>query len=208
VFCWLGSGSDVPEPRWYAAQQDSKEKITMGKIVNSTFVSLDGVINHLDRWHFDFVDDESDAFALQQLRDSDALLMGRRTYDVYASVWPGRDGDYADRINAVTKYVASTTLQAPEWANTTVLNGDLAEAVTKVKQAMERTILMHGYGPVAKTLVRHGLLDELVLWVHPVLAGVGTPSDMLISDGLNARLILADVKTLSSGVVILSYRPS
>jgi Dihydrofolate reductase len=88
----------------------------------------------------------------------------------------------------VTKYVASTTLQAPEWANTTVLNGDLAEAVTKVKQATERTILMHGYGPVAKTLVRHGLVDELVLWVHPVLAGVGTPSDMLISDGLNARL--------------------
>ena len=180
----------------------------MGKIVDSTFISLDGVINHMDRWHFDFVDDESDAVALQQLRDSDALLMGRRTYDVYAEVWPDRDGDYADRINAVTKYVASSTLQAPKWANTTVLNGDLAEAVTRLKQATERTILMHGYGPVAKTLVRHGLLDELVLWVHPVLAGVGTPSDMLISDGLNARLTLADVKTLSSGVVILSYRPS
>ena len=180
----------------------------MGKIVNSTFISLDGVINHMDRWHFDFVDDESDAVALQQLRDSDALLMGRRTYDVYAEVWPDRDGDYADRINTVTKYVASSTLQAPKWANTTVLNGDLAEAVTRLKQATERTILMHGYGPVAKTLVRHGLLDELVLWVHPVLAGVGTPGDMLISDGLNARLTLADVKTLSSGVVILSYRPS
>jgi dihydrofolate reductase len=179
----------------------------MGKIVNSTFVSLDGVINHMDRWHFDFVDDESDAFALQQLRDSDAMLMGRHTYEVYAGAWPGRDGDYADRINAVAKYVASTTLQAPEWANTTVLDGDLTEAVTRLKQATERTILMHGYGPVAKTLVRHGLLDELVLWVHPMLAGVGTPSDMLISDGLNVRLTLADVKTLSSGVVILSYQP-
>ena len=87
----------------------------MGKIVNSTFISLDGVINHMDRWHFNFVDDESDAVALQQLRDSDALLMGRRTYDVYAEVWPDRDGDYADRINAVTKYVASSTLQAPKW---------------------------------------------------------------------------------------------
>ena len=178
----------------------------MGKIVNSTFISLDGVINHMDRWHFDFVDDESDAVALQQLRDSDALLMGRHTYDVYANVWPGRDGDYADRMNAVTKYVASTTLQAPKWANTTVLNDDLAEAVTRCKQATERTILMHGYGPVAKTLVRHGLLDELILWVHPMLAGVGTPSDMLISEGLNTRLTLTGTETLSSGVVILSYR--
>jgi dihydrofolate reductase len=180
----------------------------MGKIVNSTFVSLDGVINHMDRWHFDFVDAESDAIALQQLHDSDGLLMGRHTYDVYAKVWPGRAGDYAERINTVPKYVASTTLQAPEWANTTVLEGDLAEAATKLKQAHERAILMHGYGPVAKTLVRHGLLDELVLWVHPMLAGVGTPSDMLISEGLNARLTLLDVKTLTSGVVVLSYRPS
>jgi dihydrofolate reductase len=178
----------------------------MGKIVNSTFVSLDSVINHMDRWHFDFVDDESDVFALQQLRDSDALLMGRLTYEVYAKAWPGRDGDYADLINAVPKHVASTTLQAPEWANTTVLNGDLVEAVTELKQNTERNILMHGYGPVAKTLVRHGLLDELDLWVHPVLAGVGTPSDMLISDGLNKRLTLLGAKTLASGVVILSYQ--
>jgi dihydrofolate reductase len=179
----------------------------MGKIVNSTFVSLDGVINHMDRWHFDFIDDESDAFALQQLRDSGALLMGRLTYEAYANTWPGRDGDYADLINTMPKYVASITLQAPEWANTTVLNGDLAESVAKLKQAQERAILMHGYGPVAKTLVRHGLLDELVLWVHPMLAGIGTPNDMLISDGLNKRLTLLDVKTFTSGVVILSYRP-
>jgi len=177
----------------------------MGKIVNSTFVSLDGVINHMDRWHFDFIDAESNAFALQQLHDSDALLMGRHTYDVYASAWPGRTGEYADRINAMTKYVASATLESPKWANTTVLAGDLAEAVAKLKQD-HHAILMHGYGPVAKTLVRHGLLDELVLWVHPMLAGAGTPDDLLISDGLNARLALLDVKSLAAGVVILSYR--
>ena len=180
----------------------------MGKIVNSTFISLDSVINHMDRWHFDFVDGESDTFALQQLRDSDALLMGRLTYEVYASAWPGRDGDYADLINRMPKYVASTTLQAAGWAGTTVLDGDLVEEVTKLKQNTERNILMHGYGPVAKTLVRHGLLDELVLWVHPMLAGVGTPNDMLISDGLNRRLTLLDVKTLTSGVVLLSYQAS
>ncbi|HEX3815557.1 MAG TPA: dihydrofolate reductase family protein [Mycobacteriales bacterium] len=178
----------------------------MGKIVNSTFVSLDGVINHMDRWHFDFVDAESDAFALKQLQDSAALLMGRHTYDAYASIWPGRDGEYADRINGLTKYVASTTLTAPEWAETTVVTGDLVDAVGKLKEATERTILMHGYGPVAKTLVRAGLLDELVLWVHPMLAGVGSSGDLLLSEGLNTRLTLLDTRTLSSGVVILSYR--
>jgi dihydrofolate reductase len=180
----------------------------MGKIVSSTFISLDGVINHMEAWHFDFIDGESDALAMQQLCDSDALLMGRRTYETYASAWPGREGDYADRINAMPKYVASTTLQSPQWANTTVLDGDLAEAVAKLKQDIQQNILMHGYGPVAKTLVRHGLLDELFLWVHPMLAGVGTLSDTLFSEGLNERLTLLDARTLSSGVVVLSYRAS
>jgi dihydrofolate reductase len=178
----------------------------MGKIVNSTFVSLDGVINHMDKWHFDFIDAESDAFALQQLQASDAMLMGRHTYEIYAEAWPGRDGDYADRINAMPKCVASTTLIAPAWANTTVLGGDLVEEVAKLKK--DHNILMHGYGPVAKTLVRHGLLDELYLWVHPMLAGIGGPEDLLLAEGLNTRLALLDVKTLASGVVILAYRPN
>ena len=176
----------------------------MGKIVNSTFVSLDGVINHMDRWHFDYVDAESDAFTLRQLEDADAMLMGRRTYEIYAQAWPGRNGEYADRINALPKYVASTTLTDPDWANTTVLSGQLVQAV---KDLEDRNILMHGYGPVAKTLVQHGLLDELYLWVHPMLAGIGTPpDDMLISDGLNTRLTLLEAQKLRSGVVILSYR--
>ena len=180
----------------------------MGKIVNSTFVSLDSVINHMDRWHFDYIDAETDAFALRQLRDHDTLLMGRKTYDAYAQAWPGRDGDVADRINAMSKLVASTTLTSPDWANTTVLDGDLVSAVTKLKQDPGQDVLMHGYGPVAKTLMRHGLLDELYLWVHPVLAGIGAPDDMLLSEGLNTRLALLDVRRLTSGVVILSYGPS
>jgi dihydrofolate reductase len=178
----------------------------MGKIVNSTFVSLDGVINHMERWHVDFIDAESDAFALQQLQDAEALLMGRRTYEIYAQAWPDRDGEYADRINAMPKYVASTTLEDPGWVNTTVVDGDLVQAVTKLKDDSGQDILMHGYGPVAKTLVRQGLLDELFLWVHPMLAGIGTPEDTLISDGLTTRLTLLDVTRLASGVVILRYR--
>jgi dihydrofolate reductase len=180
----------------------------MGKIVSSTFVSLDGVINHMDRWHFDFIDAESDAIALRQLHNSQAMLMGRRTYEIYAQAWPGRDGEYADLINATAKYVASSTLQNPAWANTTVLDGDLAESVTRLKQDPELNLLMHGYGPVAKTLLRHGLLDELILWVHPMLAGVGTTQDMIFTEELNTRLTLLDVQRLDSGVVLLSYGPS
>ena len=180
----------------------------MGKIVNSTFVSLDGVINHMDRWHFDFVDDESNIIALQQLRDSSAMLMGRHTYDVYAASWPDRDGDYADLLNAMPKYVVSNTLKTTSWANTTVLEGDWIEAVSRLKQNPDMNILMHGYGPVAKTLMRHGLLDQLFLWVHPMLAGVGASDDLLLSEGLNQRLTLMDIQRLASGVVILSYQPS
>ena len=178
----------------------------MRKIVNSTFVSLDGVINHMDRWHFDFVDDELEALALDQVRDSDALLLGRNTYDIYASAWPGRDGELADRLNAMAKYVVSTTLQTPAWTNTTVIGSDLVEEATKLKNEDGKNILMHGYGPVAKTLMRNGLLDELSLWVHPVLAGVGTADDMIWSEGVHARLAREDVTTLASGVVMLTYR--
>ena len=178
----------------------------MRKIVNSTFVSLDGVINHMERWHVAFVDDELQAVALHQLRDSDALLLGRHTYEVYASTWPGRDGAFADGINAMAKYLASTTMQTADWANTTIIDGDLVEAVTKLKDEDGKNILMHGYGPIAKALMRNGLLDELCLWVHPVLAGVGTTDDMIWGEDVHARLALEEVKTLASGVVMLTYR--
>ena len=89
----------------------------MQPIVNSTFVSLDGVINHMDRWHFQYIDDESAQIALEQLNAADTLLMGRNTYEVYAAAWPIREGDLADRMNTMPKLVASTTLTNPEWDN-------------------------------------------------------------------------------------------
>ena len=178
----------------------------MRRIINSTFVSLDGVINHMDRWHFEFIDDDTEAIALRQLKGCDSQLMGRNTYEAYAGAWPEREGALADRINEVTKYVASSTLQNPTWTNTTVLHGDLSETVAKLKEEPGQDILMHGYGPVAKTLLRDGLLDELCLWVHPMLAGVGTVDDMVFSDGLNQRLEFVDADALASGVVLLTYR--
>jgi dihydrofolate reductase len=177
----------------------------LGKIVNSTFVSIDGVVNHMEVWHFAYIDDESEQIALEQMRASEALLMGRHTYDIYATAWPGRDGDMADLINSMPKYVASTTLDKADWNNTTVIKGDLAAEVAKLKQR-GGDILMHGFGPVATTLITNGLLDVLHLWVHPHFAGVGGPGDLLLNKGNSTRLELIDTRRLTSGIVLLSYQ--
>jgi dihydrofolate reductase len=180
----------------------------MRKIVNSTFVSLDGVIENMEAWHFDFVDKDTERITGEQIDAADILLMGRRTYEVYHSAWPNREGSYPDRINAIRKYVASTTLDTAEWNNTSVISGDLVEEVRRLKaEEGDGDILMHGFGPVARALLAAGLLDELFLWVHPQFAGVGTVQQMLFSEGNNARLELLDARPLASGVVTLSYRP-
>jgi dihydrofolate reductase len=177
----------------------------MRPIINSTFVTLDGVVNYMDQWHFDFVDDETEAFALEQLTASDALLMGRNTYQMYAEAWPQRSGEYADLINGIQKYVVSRTLDHAEWNNTSVLSGDLVETATELRDSDGGAILMHGFGPVAKTLLGSGLVDELHLWYHPALAGVGDESDRLHTPGLSVGLRLIGSKVFTSGLVVLSY---
>jgi dihydrofolate reductase len=177
----------------------------MRRVISSTFASLDGVINHMDAWHFAYVDEEATKIAAGQLEASDALLMGRHTYDVYAQAWPGRDGGYADTINSIRKYVASTTLERADWAGTQIIRDDLTGTVARLRQEPGGDILMHGFGPVARTLLAAGLLDELHVWVHPAFAGVGGPGDLLFSEGTSGRLDLLQVRTLASGVVILAY---
>jgi dihydrofolate reductase len=177
----------------------------MGKIINSTFVSIDGVINHMEAWHFAYTDDEAAQIAAEQLLATDALLMGRKTYEGYAAIWPGREGAYPDKINSMRKYVVSGTLDRADWENTTVIKGDLVTEVARLKQ-QEGDIMMHGFGPVAQALIRSGLLDVLHLWVHPHFAGVGSLGDTLLSAGNNARLELISPRVLDSGVVILSYQ--
>ncbi len=180
----------------------------MQPIINSTFVSLDGVINHMDRWHFEYTDDESIEIALEQLKAADTMLMGRNTYEAYASAWPDRHDPYSDLINTVPKIVASTTLTDPTWNNTTVLSGELVPAVRELKKQNSGPILMHGFGPIAKTLMREGLLDEIHLWYNPAFAGVGGPDDTLLTPGLNQHLTHTATRTLGSGVVMISYRAS
>ena len=176
----------------------------MAKISSSTFVSIDGVVNHMEAWHFDVSSEEMGQITLEQIRASDAMLMGRKTYDAYAGAWPQRTGAYPDEINNIRKYVVSTTMEKADWKNTVVLRNNVVEEVRSLKQ-QGGDILMHGFGLVANLLIKNGLLDELHLWVHPRFAGVGTVDDMLFSEGNNARLELTGTRALDSGVVLLSY---
>jgi dihydrofolate reductase len=178
------------------------------QIVSSTFVSLDGLIDQLEHWHFPYLDDDINRLLWEQLEASDALLMGRRTYEGFAETWPSQTGEFADKINSMTKYVASTTLEQADWKNTTVLEGDLVQAVTDIKRQPGGDVLLYGFGPVARTLLEGGVLDLARFWVHPVLAGVGGPGDLLFRPGATSKLRLVETRPLPSGVVVLSYEPA
>jgi dihydrofolate reductase len=180
----------------------------MRRIINSTYITLDGVVEGPHLWPS--LDRPSDERAGQIQTDlllsCDAVLMGRRTYDGFAPVWPTRSGDpYSDRINTMPKYVVSTTLTEPEWANTHVIEDDVVTRITQLKQAAGGDIVQYGFGAVSRLLLEHGLLDELRLWVHPLILGRGSASDLLFGAAPSVGFDLTDATTLSDGTVILSY---
>lgn len=181
----------------------------MRKIINSTYITIDGVVDGPHLWPL--LDRPRDERFGQMQTDlalsCDALLMGRRTYDGFAPVWPTRSGDpLSDQIKGMPKYVVSTTLKDPEWNNTRVIDGDVAAEITRLKQASGMDIVQYGFGAVSRLLLEHDLLDELRLWVHPLNLGRGEPSDLLFGAAPAVGFQLADVTTLSDGIVILSYR--
>lgn len=178
----------------------------MRKIVNSTFISLDGVIEDPQDWPSTDVDDPS-SYTIHRdlLFECDAVLMGRRTYEGFAAAWPTRSGDeYSDRINTMAKYVVSSTLTDPEWMNTTVISGDAVDEITRLKAEPGLNIVQYGFGQLSYTLLEHGLLDQLRLWVHPFFLGSGA-ENLLYRDGRVARFALTDTTVLKSGVVVLAY---
>jgi len=136
------------------------------KIINSTYITLDGAIEGPHLWPSlgRPSDERAEQIQTDLLLSCDGLLMGRRTYDGFAPVWPTRSGDpYSDRINAMPKYVVSTTLKDPEWTNTNVIDGDVVAQITRLKQAAGKDIVQYGFGAVSRLLLEHGLLDELRL---------------------------------------------
>ncbi|MDG4839728.1 dihydrofolate reductase family protein [Micromonospora sp. WMMD967] len=180
----------------------------MRKLINSTYVTLDGVIEN-PMWTAPYFDEEAAAFAGSQTEGADALLMGRATYDGFSQAWPAMDesdpSTGAAFFNNVKKYVASTTLTNPTWNNTEVLQGDLIEAVAKLKAQDGKDIVQYGYGSVTAQLVKAGLLDEVRFWIHPVLEGGANLSNPLTD--VKATFELIDTRVHKSGVIIASYRP-
>jgi dihydrofolate reductase len=180
----------------------------MRKIINSTYISLDGVVEGPHLWPSRGrpSDPRADEVQTELALSCDAFLMGRRTYDGFAPVWPTRSGDpVSDHINTAPKYVVSTTLTDPEWANTHVIAGDVVGEVSRHKQQPGKDIVQYGYGVVSRLLLEHGLLDELRLWFHPLIVGSGAPGDLLFGAAPATHFDLVDTITLSNGIVILSY---
>jgi dihydrofolate reductase len=187
----------------------------VGRIIVTEFVSLDGVMEDpggsedfkYGGWSFEFSrGDEGDKFKLDETFDSAALLLGRSTYEGFAEAWPSRDGEFADRFNSMPKYVVSSTLKDPEWTNTTVLDGDVKQAVAKLKDEVDGNIVVHGSAQLAQTLLDLDLVDEVRLMVFPVVLGAGKRFFGDTSDKKPLRL--TDSKIVGDGVAILIYEPA
>ena len=176
----------------------------MRKLVESTFMTLDGVIGAPQEWSPRYWDDEHASYATKLLSASDALLLGRATYEGFVQAWPSRDGEYADRINAMPKHVASRTLQEATW-NASIIEGDVSEAVAGLKEKPGEDILKFGTGELDRTLLADGLVDEFHFWVFPVVAGGG----VRLFDGIDlTHLKLVDATTFASGIVVHVYAPN
>jgi dihydrofolate reductase len=187
----------------------------MGRIVVTEFVSLDGVMEdpggsesfEHGGWTFEINrGEDGDKFKLDEALEADALLLGRVTYEGFAEAWPSRDGEFADKFNSMPKYVVSSTLEDPEWNNSTVLSGDVADEVSKLREGQDGEIVVHGSAQLVQTLVEHDLVDELRLMVFPVVLGSGKRLFGETSD--KKGLKLTDSKTVGDGVAIFVYEPA
>ena len=174
----------------------------MRRVIVTMFVSLDGVTEAPEKWSLRFWNDEIAKFKHDELFAVDALLLGRATYQGFAAAWPSRKGDYADRINGLPKFVASTTLANVEWNNSRLIRENVAAEVVKLKEEPGQDILVFGSTALVNSLMQHGLVDEIRMLVYPVVLGSGK---RLFKDGSQATLKLAEAKALGSDVVLLRY---
>jgi dihydrofolate reductase len=187
----------------------------MGKLIISENVSLDGVMQdptgedgfRLGGWFNQMRDRDREAWAKVELDEAlgaEALLMGRRSYEYFAARWPSRNGEWADRLNGMPKYVVSSTLEDPDWNNSTVLTGDVVTEVSKLKRAVSGDIVVNASGQLVPTLIEHDLVDEVRLMIFPVVLGAGQRVLGPTSDKKSIRLV--DTRTVGDGLAFLSYQ--
>ena len=179
----------------------------MRKIVNSTYITLDGVIEEPHRWPAlpGGGAAEADAIQAELLRRCDSVLLGRRTYEVFAPVWPTYEGEVADRMNAATKVIVSSTLTDPAWGPASVISDDVPARIGALKDQPGLDIVQYGFGSVTRQLLEHRLLDELHLWIYPLTIGTPSPEDLI---GLHTRPAFFSpqrTQMLSNGIVIIRY---
>jgi dihydrofolate reductase len=184
----------------------------MGKIVITENVSLDGVIEDPTGaeglsvggwfWETDRGED-GERFTLDKTLRTEALLLGRRSYEFFAATWPSRAGELADRMNSLPKYVVSSTLEDPDWNNSTLLTGDVVDAISRLKQELDGEIVVLGSPQLARTLIERDLVDELRLMVYPVVLGAGARLFGETSEKKFMRLV--DTRTVGDGIAILTY---
>lgn len=153
-----------------------------------------------------YFDDASGAAVAEGMASSDAFLLGRKTYEIFAAFWPTATDEFAQVMNGMTKYVASRTLDTVEWQNSTLLKGDVAQEVATAKQQPGKDIQVFGSGDLAQTLMQNHLVDEYQLMVHPIIVGSG--KRLFRDDNVMQSLELIDSKTTGTGVLILNYRPT
>jgi dihydrofolate reductase len=187
----------------------------MAKVIVSQFITVDGVVedpggsesHERGGWAFDYDrGPDGDKFKLDEVMGSEALLLGRTTYEGFAEAWPSREGEFADKFNSMPKYVVSSTLKDPDWDNTTVIDGDLAEEIPKLRDEVDGDILVAGSAQLVQGLIENGLVDELRLMVFPVVLGSGKRLFGETSD--KQSLKLTDSKFVGDGVAILTYQPA
>jgi dihydrofolate reductase len=187
-------------------QSSLRKEIPMSrKVISTFFVSLDGVVEAPQDWHFPYFNAEMGQAIGGAMQTADAMLCGRVTYREWAEFWPEADNEMADYMNSTPKYVASTTLQGVDWANSHLLDGDVPSAVAALKQQPGKDIVMSGSATLARSLLRAGLVDELHLMIHPVVVGRGA---RLFPDGDSHALELLESTTFETGVVHAVYEPA
>ncbi|HEY7022145.1 MAG TPA: dihydrofolate reductase family protein [Ktedonobacterales bacterium] len=180
----------------------------MRKIVATEYVTLDGVMDEPGVWSGPFFNDEAIKFKYDELFASDALLLGRVTYEGFAKAWPTMEGtgDFGERMNGMPKYVVSTTLQNPEWTNTHVISANVVEEVSKLKEEPGQDLLLAGSGKLFHTLMERDLVDEYRLMLHPIVLGSG--KKLFEDENQTKTLKLVEAKPFTSGIVILTYHPA